>query len=134
MHDIRTLIPKHKDDNSGMPELMTLTETEIAPILPNLLSWIADWNWPIAGEMLMLLARFPQSLKPLLQQALTPAEPDTLLKYWIIVKLLPLLPPENMAEFKPCLARTTANPTPAEIHEEVAAEAKAFLAQMQERI
>ncbi|MDR2940650.1 MAG: DUF5071 domain-containing protein [Clostridiales bacterium] len=46
--DIRELIPKNKFDIKPVPILMEISESEILPILPDLLFWMADMNWLVA--------------------------------------------------------------------------------------
>lgn len=46
--DIKELIPKHKDDQKVIAGLKKLSFDELKPIIPELLEWMQDMNWPIA--------------------------------------------------------------------------------------
>jgi len=109
--DIIKLVPKSKFDNSTIPQLMSLSEDDITPILPKLLNWIADFNWPIASDVCKVLAKFPENITPLLIEALTPESDDEDLKYYIINHLIPLLPREYQKKLIPSLKRIHLTPT-----------------------
>ena len=51
MRQVKNLVPKNKFDFSGMEELMKLSDEEIEPVIPELLAWMKDMNWPVAKEM-----------------------------------------------------------------------------------
>lgn len=89
---LENLIPKNKFDNSTINDLMKLNEDEISIILPELFNWIKDFNWPIAAEITQVITKFPISLFPLLRKSLRGDEKDEVLKYWVIVKILPKMP------------------------------------------
>ena len=112
--DVIKLVPKNKFDNSTIPQLMSLSENDITPILPKLLNWIADFNWPIANDVCKVLAKFPESITPLLIEALNPEAEDDELKYYIINHLIPLLPREFQKKLVPSLKRIHYTPTPLE--------------------
>ena len=61
---IAELIPKHKDDQKVIEGLKMLSFEEIKPIIPNLLEWLQDINWPIAGPVAEILKPFSDSMVP----------------------------------------------------------------------
>ena len=48
--DIKALVPKDKYDITVISELKKLSDTEIKSIIPGLLEWIQDMDWPVAGD------------------------------------------------------------------------------------
>jgi len=116
---LRTLIPRDKFDFAHFPELMEISEEEVKPILPDLLFWIADMNWPIATEMVKVLARFPNSVIPLIKELLKPTEKDEDWKYFIITDLIPAFPTESQELLAESIKRILDAPTDGEVDSEV---------------
>ena len=108
------LIPKDKFDMSPIPRLLLLGEEDIKPILPELLFWMADMNWPIAESIVHILLRFPKSLVPLIKERLKPTEDDDEWKYFIITALIPRFSIEVQRMFVDDLLRIVENPTDSE--------------------
>lgn len=127
MMDIHNLVPKNKFDNSDIEKLKQLTDEEIEPILPCLLEWIKDYNYPIAKELLAVLELHQIALTPLILNVLSLEEKDDIWKYWIITSLLPLFSNTNIEPFLPAIKRIAENPTQNEIREEVDEAAIIFL-------
>ena len=112
---LRTLIPKDKFDFAPFPELMEISEEEVNPILPDLLYWVADMNWPIATEMVKVLARFPDSVTPLVEELLKPTEEDDCWKFSIILDLIPALPTGARELLTESIRRILNTPTDGEV-------------------
>jgi len=115
--DVRALIPRDKFDNTHIEELGRLTDAEIAPILPALLAWIQDINWPVAAELLPVLAAHASALTPLLVKVLGPEERDEIWKRWIVTCLLPRFSRAERLPLLPALRRIAESPTPGEREE-----------------
>lgn len=126
MTDARALVPKDKCDGSHIEELKRLSDGEIEPILPRLLAWIQDVNWPVAAELLPVLAQRQTALLPLIREILRAEETDDVWKYWILTSLAPLFSEESVQSLRPALERIVTAPTRGEIEEEVTG-AAAFL-------
>ena len=62
--NIRELIPEHKDDQKVIERFKRLSFEEIKPIIPDLLEWLQDRNWPIAGPVAEILTPFSDSIVP----------------------------------------------------------------------
>lgn len=130
MDDVYNLLPKDKFDNSNIEKLKQLTDEEISPILPRLLEWIQDYNWPIAKDVLSVLALHQCELVPLIINVLKPEEKDDIWKYEIITYLLPLFSDENMKAVLSSVKRIAENPSENERLEEVDGAAITFLRDM----
>lgn len=128
------LLPKDKFDNSTFNDLINLKESEISIILPELFSWIADFNWPIAEDILSILIKFPNSLIPLIKNSLNESNNDDILKYWVIIKLLPKLPLKIQNKLLPSIERICNSPTEAEYSEDVLEVALRYVNNLKESI
>lgn len=125
MRQVKDLVPKNKFDFSGMEELRKLSDEEIASVIPDLLAWMKDMNWPVAKEMPALLVLHQKALIPHIIEILQPEQSECDWKYYIIVFLLPLLDDDYLLMLKPSLERIVNNPTSGELDErtnEVAAD------------
>lgn len=127
MINVEELIPKDKFDDSNIDKLKMLSDEQIKPILPKLLEWIQDCNWPVARVMPPILAMHQECMIPLLKDILAPEEEDNIWKYYIIIDLLPLFTEANLRQLLPLLKRIAETPTSGECLEEVDLEAKEFL-------
>ena len=126
MMDYSKFIPKDKFDFESFSRLMILSEDEIKPILPELLSWIADMNWSIAPEMVKVLVRFPNSIVPLIKEILKPTEMDDEWKYFIITDLIPKLPEYVQELLFQDIIRIIECPTDGEVLSELVEVAKEY--------
>ena len=127
MKQVKNLVPKNKFDFSGMEELMKLSDEEIEPVIPDLLAWMKDMNWPVAKEMPDLLALHQETLIPHIIEILQPEQEESDWKYFIINYLLPLLDEKYLLMLKPALERIVKNPTRGELAEEANIAAEDFL-------
>lgn len=127
MPDIFDLVPKDKFDSSTIAALKSLADEEIVPILPALLEWIQDCNWPVASDILPVLALHQAALVPLIHSVLGPNEKDDIWKYWIIICLIPLFSDVTIDQLLPDIQRIAQNPTQNELREEVQEAAVSFL-------
>lgn len=59
MEHLNDLLPKDKFDIDKVEKLKGLNRGELIPLLPELLKWIQDMNWPIAPKIAKLLLEFP---------------------------------------------------------------------------
>lgn len=111
MAEIFDLVPKNKFDTSGIETLRGLDDEEIAPILPDLLEWIQDLNWPVAAEVIPVLAMHSAALLPHIRRVLSRDETDGMWKYWVVTALLPRFPNSDIAALADVLERIADEPT-----------------------
>lgn len=119
--------PVDKFDLSGMDELGKLSDEEIAPLLPALLAWMKDINWPVAREMPALLLKHQEIIIPHLIAILQPGQIECDWKLSVIYSLLPLLDGAHLALLAPSLRRIIQDPTEGEKDEGIHAAAKELL-------
>ncbi|OXM82304.1 DUF5071 domain-containing protein [Paenibacillus rigui] len=115
--DIKILIPKHKFDFESVEKLKKLNLEEIKPILPELLEWLQDMNWPIAQEIETLLLSFQEQLIPYIKNVLNTN--DGTWKYFLLHGLINKLPKHVLKDLKTDLERMKNSPTDDEKYEEL---------------
>lgn len=83
--DVRKLIPKNKFDKHGIARLKKLSFEEIEPIIPELLEWMQDMNWPIGRPIADILKPFASRITPHIINILQ--TDDNMWKYWVLLHL-----------------------------------------------
>ncbi|SDL61702.1 DUF5071 domain-containing protein [Paenibacillus jilunlii] len=58
------ILPKDKHDFKSVEALARLERSMIIPLLPELLEWLQDMNWPIAAEIVDLLSKYTSETIP----------------------------------------------------------------------
>ena len=119
--DIRSLIPRHKHDLERAEAAIAAGHTQVKPILPKLLEWLQDMNWPVADVLAPFLTSIGIDLEPHLRKIFQ--TDDELWKYWIINEILEESEP-LAAVMKDELIRVARNPTESERTEELPLEAE----------
>lgn len=84
------MIPKDKFDVEAVERLKTLPANELVPLLPELMTWMQDMNWPVAKPVVELLLTYPNEITPLIDDVLMGE--DDMWIYWCLVELIPKLP------------------------------------------
>lgn len=120
--NIRKLIPKHKDDQEVIEGLKKLSFEEIKPIVPDLLEWLQDMNWPIARPVADVLEKYSDQLVPDILKILKTN--DGIWKLWVLMHLSRNT--KDKALLKE-IERIAISPIRDEFEEEVNIEANAIL-------
>lgn len=115
--NIRKLIPKHKSDFDTVEALKKLESEKIKPIIPDLLEWLQDMNWPIANEIEDLLIGFQEELIPHLKNIFQTN--DGCWKFFLLHGLIRRLPNHLLSSIKTELERIKKRPTTDEQTEEL---------------
>lgn len=84
--NVRALIPKNVCDESGIEKLKQLSFNQIQPIVPDLLEWLQDCNWPVARSVLEILRPLVDQITPEILEVLNGN--DGVWKYWILQNLI----------------------------------------------
>lgn len=124
--NIKELLPKNKSDNSGLNRLSALPDEEIKSVIPDLLMWVQDMNFPVAPEVCSIIAGHYDVANIEIIKLLDISQSDELWKYFIITGLLPVIekPSENLIK---AVRRIAFSPSDSEITEEVNERAKNYL-------
>lgn len=84
------MIPKDKFDIAAVELLKNATASEVVPLLPELMTWMQDMNWPVAQPVVELLLNYPNEMTPLVDEVLKGE--DDMWIYWCLQELVPKLP------------------------------------------
>jgi hypothetical protein len=120
--DVRKFIPKHKHDHEVIDKLRELSFEQLKPIIPDLLEWLQDMNWPIGRPIADILKPFADKMTPEIIKILRTN--DSMWELWVLVNLArdttdPLLIDE--------IERIAKFPSRVEIEDEVDLEAISIL-------
>lgn len=125
MENFEDLLPRHKFDNDRVAMIKKMDRDKILPLLPYLLEWIQDMNWPVAPSVLELLLTFPEDIVPHVQDILS--SDDESWKWFILNFLVIDLPVESRVQFREYLTKVAETPTHNELAEELDEIAKEIL-------
>jgi uncharacterized protein DUF5071 len=84
--DPKDLIPRTKTDYERVQAVKEAGYPAVEPILPELLEWMQDYNWPVAQGLQPLLASIGEPLAPHIRPIFK--TDDALWKYWILEKIV----------------------------------------------
>lgn len=110
-------IPKDKFDTEAVARAAALGFPAINPILPDLLVWMQDLNWPVALDLAPLLATAGREIAPLIKTVF--AGDDFIWSYALIAGLLPDVNDEVWALLRDDLRVLAMQPTPEQKREEL---------------
>jgi len=81
--DIKDLIPKDKFDIETAEMLRNYSFKNIHPIVPDLLEWLQDGNWPVSKTVADFLIPFTDDISQEILHILKGT--DEVWKYWILL-------------------------------------------------
>jgi hypothetical protein len=116
MDNLRLLIPQDKHDIERAEAAIKVGYPTVEAILPELLEWLQDMNWPVAQVLAPFLASIGSPLIPHIQQIFK--SDDEIWKYWIMQRILSESP-ELGAAFRAEIERIAYSPTKTEAEEEL---------------
>jgi hypothetical protein len=82
MHPDHPFVPRHKQDIARAEAAVTAGWPAAAPVLPDLLEWLQDYNWPVAKVLAPFLATTGLSALPHIKRILD--SDDDIWKYSIL--------------------------------------------------
>ena len=123
----RWALPANKSDVAAVKWLEGEAPQRVLPILPELMKWLQDYNWPVAQALLPLLVRYGAETARLAADILKPDQTDEIWKYWIVSAFAPALPPEHRRVLTDEIRRIACRPTDGEHVEEVDEAAREYL-------
>lgn len=117
MKDLKNLLPSNKFDVEQAKKLKDLDRSQVLLLLPDLIGYTQDINWPVAPIIVETLITFPIEIVPSVQAVL--AEDDDSWKWFLLNYLVSKLPLDSKFHFKEYLIRVAETPTESEIAEEL---------------
>jgi hypothetical protein len=124
MSDIRSLVPQDKHDIERANAVIAAGYPAVASILPDLLEWLQDYNWPVAHVLAPFLLSIGSPLIPHISYVMD--TDDEVWKYWMM-GLIMLESREVALAFREELERIAYSPTEREILEELQGQAQRTL-------
>lgn len=112
-------LPADKFDVEAVERLSELTDDELRPLIPELLTWLQDMNWPVAGPAAELLSEQKELVEPFILPLLRAEQKDEIWKYQIISTLVKVWGNSASNSIKNEVMRIAASPTDTEKVEEV---------------
>jgi hypothetical protein len=122
--ELHLLLPRSKAEADKAEALVRLGYPAVAPVLPEILEWMQDLNWPVAQVFQPLLASIGTALAPLVRDILVGN--DDVWKYWVLNSVV-RESPNLAAELQLDLCRIVRNPSVGELAEGVPEVASALL-------
>jgi hypothetical protein len=116
---IKTLVPKHKSDWNfdKSTDFLWYGYQELKPIIPQLLEWLQDYNFPVAKPIAQHLQKMLPDIIPDLIPILNGQ--DAVWKYWILQIFFIETKSEYWKKIDKIIKRLALNPTDIERKEEV---------------
>ncbi|MCW3791211.1 DUF5071 domain-containing protein [Paenibacillus sp. LS1] len=115
--DIRKFLPRDKSDFEAVGKLNEFSNVELKVIIPELMEWLQDGNWPISKPVEDLLLRLGEDVIPHIKDVLQTQ--DSTWEYFILVGLIDRLPISHLSMLQTDLVRILESPTHDEILEEL---------------
>lgn len=118
-------VPKDKFDFKAVDHAKCIGFPTLNPILPKLLMWLQDLNWPVAGSVASLLADADEEILPHIRKVLS--SNDSIWKYSVLTVLVPNLDPQFAKELTADLIMLADHPSDEDRRENVDRAAKELL-------
>jgi hypothetical protein len=116
--DLADLIPRTKSDYERLNKLKMVEQEHLLTILPQLLEWLQDMNWPIAQDIENILVDFGDQLIPHIQAVLNSVDGGW--KHSLLYGLINRLSVQQLLGLKSDLERMKYQPTRDEEDEDFA--------------
>ncbi|PQP80461.1 hypothetical protein C0Q44_27150 [Paenibacillus sp. PCH8] len=88
--DIRECLPRDKHDFEAVRKLSEFSDVELKVIIPELMDWLQDGNWPVSRSVEDLLMRFGEDLIPHIRNVFETK--DSTWKYLVLTGSISKLP------------------------------------------
>lgn len=115
--ELRELIPKNKHDLMTVALAKRVGYPSLIPILPDLLDWTQDYNWPVAKGIFEVLSEAGPEIVPHLCSVFR--SDDSVWKYWLLSELCPTLTMKIIDALRPDIIRLVKHPTKSDQEEGV---------------
>jgi len=115
--NIKDLVPQHKSDFERVSLLRQQPSENLKVILPELLEWLQDGNWPIAKDIEDIVLGFGIELIPHIKHIFN--SNDGCWKYFVLDGLVNRLPTDILLKLQKDLERMLNDPSRDEKEEEL---------------
>lgn len=125
--DLLALLPSDKFDTARAAVVSEMESSTVEPILPVLLEWLQDMNWPVAQVLSPFLSSIGRPLAPHIRRIL--ATNDDIWKHNVIACVV-AKSSELAEDLRMELSRIATFPTPGEVAENVSQLSKTVLGRL----
>jgi hypothetical protein len=122
--ELFALLPRNKFDTANAEAVVAAGYPAVEPLLPRLIEWLQDANWPVARVLAPFLAGIGAHMEPHVRQVLQTT--DEIWKYWVLECMVGSSS-ELRLLLQPELERIAFNPTEGEAGEELNVLAQSLL-------
>ncbi|MCC9018997.1 DUF5071 domain-containing protein [Flavobacterium lipolyticum] len=112
--NVKNLIPKDKFDFETVEKLKNYSFEEIESIIPDLLKWLQDMNWPVSRPIAVFLITYCEKISSEILKILQ--SQDQVWKYWILDTFGEIIKDQMVLNE---IERIVKDPTKDEIDEEI---------------
>ncbi len=116
-NDFPQFLPRDKHDTAAVRAIVALGYPAVRSLLPDLLAWLQDCNWPVSHPIGDFLTTISDPMAPLIRDVLN--GDDDVWKYWCIVRLVAAMPGHVAEQFRSELHRLADQPTATERAEDL---------------
>jgi Domain of unknown function (DUF5071) len=111
--ELRSALPERKDDLARGHEAARLGYPAVAPILPHLMRWMQDRNWPVTEIIAPFLAKIGAPLLPEIRTVLH--SNDEIWIYWVLNELVRQMPDTVIGDLRDELQILASRPSDEEV-------------------
>ena len=94
--ELREALPQSKHDVASVERCAELGYPVIGPILPHLMTWMRDANWPVYEAVAPLLVSLGEAILPEVRVVF--ASGDSIWIEWVLVDIVSQFPPSVVLE------------------------------------
>ncbi|MBL0020413.1 MAG: DUF5071 domain-containing protein [Bacteroidetes bacterium] len=98
---LRSQLPLHKSDIEKAKAIVALGFPEVQAVLPHLLVWLQDYNWPVAQVLVPFLAGLGRDVVPEVRTVLQ--GDDEVWIYWVLTKVVAEMPEDAISDLRNAL-------------------------------
>jgi hypothetical protein len=111
------LVPQSKFDVATAERAVAAGWPAVEPVLPQLLEWLQDYNWPVSRVLAPFLATIGAPVVPYLRPIL--AGDDPIWSYWVVAAVVAEAPLAVVEGLRQDLERLAESPSAREVAEEL---------------
>ena len=97
-NDLKKYLPRDKCDIESIEQLIMIGLPTIKPLIPDLLEWTEDYNWPVAMKLIPFLADNAREIISELDSVFD--FNDAIWSYWILSQVIAKQPDEVLIRFE----------------------------------
>ena len=114
---VKKLLPQNKSDIERASAIVSCGDPAVEMVLPELVEWLRDYNWPVAHVLSPFLANIGLPIVPAIHYVLQ--TDDDIGKYWVLLCIIDKSSIDVAESLRHELTRIATQPTKGELLEKV---------------